>query len=107
MAAKTRKQQLEEMLRDDPGDGELRYFLAMEYVSAGDDGGAVHCLRELFAVAPDYVPAYVQAGQALARLGRDDEARDAFRQGIAVAQKKNDLHALGEMQEMLANLGPV
>jgi Flp pilus assembly protein TadD len=105
MSTKTRKQQLEEMLQADPTDGELRYFLAMEYVSAGDDEGAVRCLHELFAVAPDYVPAHQQMGQALARLGRLDEAREAFRHGIAVAQRKNNLHALGEMQEMLANLG--
>jgi tetratricopeptide (TPR) repeat protein len=105
MTGKTRKQQIEELLQDDPNDPFLRYGLAMEYVSAGDDEEAVRCFRELFAVVPDYVPAYLQAGQALTRLDRVEEARDVFRRGITAARQKNDLHAQGEMQEMLANLG--
>jgi tetratricopeptide (TPR) repeat protein len=102
--AKTRRQQLEEMLNDDPNDGELRYFLAMEYVSAGDDEGAVRCFRELFAVAPTYVPAYLQAGQALVRLGRWAEAGEVLRQGIGVAKKQGAQHAQGEMEALLATL---
>ena len=55
---KSRKEQIEEMLADDPNDTFLRYGLAMEHVSAGDDAAALHCLQELLQVAPDYVPAY-------------------------------------------------
>ena len=40
MTAKTRKQQLEEMLTDSPDDAFLNYCLAMEWVSAGDDESA-------------------------------------------------------------------
>jgi Tfp pilus assembly protein PilF len=105
MAGQTRKQQIEEMLAEDPNDPFLRYGLAMEYVSAGDDEAAVRCLRELSAVDPNYVPAYQQAGQALVRLGRPDEAGDALRQGIAVARRKGDAHAADEMQGMLEGLG--
>jgi Flp pilus assembly protein TadD len=101
MTGKTRKQQLEEMLADDPSDPFLRYGLAMEYVSAGDDEGAVRCFHELFAAAPDYVAAYMQAGQALARLGRTAEAKDVFRQGIERATRQGDQHAAGEMEGML------
>ncbi len=104
MSAKTRMQQLEEMLADDPADPFLHYGLAMEHVSAGDLKGAVQRFRELFAVAPTYLPGYMQAGQTLARLGRADEAREVFRQGIAVAQQQGDQHALGEMQGMLEDL---
>src|SRR6202023_699921 len=67
MSEKSRKQQIEEMLVAEPTDPFLRYGLAMEYMSQGDDEGAVRCFRELFAVAPDYVPAYLQIGQALIR----------------------------------------
>ena len=54
MAAKSRKQQIEEMLAAEPNDVELRYMLALEHVSLGDDEGAVRVFHELFAVAPDY-----------------------------------------------------
>src|SRR5262249_30786229 len=101
MAAKTRKQQIEEMLADAPDDPELRYMLAMEHVSAGDDQGAVRCFQELFARAPDYPPACHQAGRALQRLGRLEEARAVLQRGIPAALKQGDTHAAGEMQELL------
>jgi Flp pilus assembly protein TadD len=101
---KTRKEQLQAMLADDPNDPELRYMLAMEHVSERDDDGAVRSFRELIAVAPNYPPAYHQAGQALQRLGRIDEAREMLRRGIPVAAAKGNQHAADEMQELLENL---
>jgi hypothetical protein len=38
-------------------------------------------------------------------LGRIDEARAALRQGIEQARAQGDLHAAGEMGELLASLG--
>src|SRR5947209_3042731 len=98
---KSRKEQLEAMLADDPNDPFLRYGLAMEYVSAGDHGKAAECFRDLLAVAPDYVPAYLQAGQALVRLSQPDAARDVWARGVAVARGKGDTHAAEEMQGFL------
>ena len=104
MTAKSRKQQIEEMLAEDPNDPFLRYGLAMEHISTGDDPSAVNCLQDLIAVAPDYVPAYQQLGQTLLRQGRTAEARQAWRQGVEAAQKTGNLHARDEMQAMLADL---
>jgi cytochrome c-type biogenesis protein CcmH/NrfG len=101
---KTRKQRLEEMLAGDPSDPEVRYMLAMEHVSEGDDAGAVRCFRELLQVAPSYAPAFHQAGRALHRLGRLTEAREVLQQGIPAALQQGNQHAAGEMQELLANL---
>jgi predicted Zn-dependent protease len=105
MSAKTRRQQLEELLADDPNDPFLRYGLAMEHVSAGDDAGAVGCFQDLLAASPDYVPAYLQAGQALIRLGRTTEAREVLGRGILAARTQGELHAAEEMQGFLASLG--
>lgn len=104
MSGKTRKQQIEEMLAETPDDAELRYMLAMEHVSAGDDGTAVRCFEELLAVTPDYPPAYHQCGRALHRLGRAAEARAVLERGIPAALKQGDQHAAGEMEDLLANL---
>jgi predicted Zn-dependent protease len=104
MAGKSRRERLEEMLAEDPHDPFLRYGLAMEHVSAGDDAAAAQCFTELLAASPDYVPAYLQAGQALVRLGRDDEAQAVLQKGVAVAQMKGDAHAAGEMQGFLDSL---
>ena len=98
MPAKSRLEQIEELLAQDPDDAFLRYGLAMEYVSRGDDEQAVRCFRDLLSVAGSYVPAYLQLGQALVRLGRTGEARDTFAEGIRVARKEGDAHAAEEMQ---------
>lgn len=102
--AKTRKQKIEEMLAETPEDAELRYALAMEYISTGDDEGAVRCFREMFAVTPDFVPAYHQAGLALTRLNRLPEAREVLVCGIGVARKVGNPHAADEMQGFLDGL---
>jgi Tfp pilus assembly protein PilF len=104
MAGASRVDQLKAMLAEAPEDAELHYFLAMAYVSAADNDSALACFRQLAAESPGYVPAYVQCGQLLAKLGRDDEARDVFRKGIAAAQKAGDVHAAGEMEAFLDSL---
>ena len=105
MAGKSRKQMIEEMLAEQPDDPELRYALAMEYVSAGDHAAAVGHFQQLLTASPDYVPAYLQAGQALIRLGRAAEAREVLGRCIGAARAQGDLHAAEEMQGFLASLG--
>ena len=99
--AANRRQQIETMLQDEPNDPELRYMLAMEFVSAGDDAGAVLRFQELLLVAPTYPPGYHMGARALQRLGRVAEARTLLHQGIPVALAQNNHHAAGEMQELL------
>lgn len=104
MSARTpRMTQLEEMLADEPGDPELRYFLAMECLSAGDEPAAVGRLREI-TTDSTYVPAFLQAGQVLGRLGQIGEACAILRRGIEAAAKQGNQHALGEMQGLLDSL---
>jgi Tfp pilus assembly protein PilF len=105
MTGKTRREQIEEMLTTDPDqDGFLRYCLAMEHLSAGDEAKALGGFRDLIQAKPDYVPGYLQLGQLLARMGEEDEARASYRQGIAEAQQKGDAHAANEMSGFLALL---
>jgi hypothetical protein len=44
------------------------------------------------------------AGQLFARLGREAEAAAVLRDGIEAARTAGNLHALGEMQGLLATL---
>jgi len=104
MAGITRKEQLEEMLRDEPDDPFLRYGLAMEHVSSGDDAGAAEHFRGLVAVAPTYVPAYMQGGQTLVRLNLQAEARQFWQQGVVAARQEGNAHAAEEMLGMIAGL---
>jgi len=99
-----RREQIEAMLANDPSDPELHYMLAMEHVSAGDDAGAVPCFEKLLQLAPTYAPAYHQAGRALQRLDRVDEARAILNKGIPIALAQKNEHAADEMQGLLESL---
>ena len=105
MNNQTRKQQLQEMLLETPEDSFLRYGLAMEFVSEGNDAEAVNHFDLLLEADPTYVPGYHQSGLALARLGRVDKAREVLRKGIASAQREGNLHAAEEMGGLLSTLG--
>ncbi len=104
MNASTRIANLKAWIEDAPEDAELRYMLAMEYASSGDDAQAVLCFQELIGVSPDYPPAYHQAARALQRLDRIPEARAMLTSGIPIAQRKGNQHAAGEMTELLHSL---
>jgi tetratricopeptide (TPR) repeat protein len=101
----SRREKIEAMLADDPVDIFLRYSLAMELDKEGDHSASLARFAELTRDEPPYVPAFFMAGQQLARLGRNDEARTILRNGIAAAKTAGDAHAAGEMNEFLASLG--
>lgn len=109
MARTPRMDQIEAMLKDDPNDAFLRYGLAMEHSGQGDDATAIALLRELIALDPNepYIPAFLMCGQALARSGKEGEAAEVLKQGIAAAAKTGTpeaLHARGEMEGLLATV---
>ncbi len=106
MARTPRMAQIEALLVDDPDDAFLRYGLAMEHASAGDDAVCVNVLNDLITrpASQPYVPAFLQCGQALMRLDRTEEACAVLKQGVEVAGRAGDTHAQGEMQGLLASL---
>jgi tetratricopeptide (TPR) repeat protein len=101
----SRREKIEAMLADDPGDTFLRYSLAMELDKEGNHDASLAKFTELTRDDPPYVPAFFMAAQQLTRLGRTDEARTILRHGIAAANAQNTHHAAGEMTEFLASLG--
>jgi Tfp pilus assembly protein PilF len=104
VTAKTRKQQFEEMLLEDPGDSFLRYGLALEFVGEGNDAEALSHFQALLEADPNYVPGYHQSGLAFVRLGRVEEAGNVLRQGIDVARRQGDMHAAEEMGALLDSI---
>lgn len=103
--AETRLEILKRMADGNPGDCFPRYALALEYRRTGDTEAAVGEFRALIGASPGYVAAYFHLGQALEALGRDEEARSAYRTGIEAATQANDRHALGELEGALDLLG--
>jgi len=101
----TRREKIEALLRDDPGDVFLRYSLALEMEAAGEWEPCLEILEDLARGTPPYVPALQMAGQFLAARGRAEEARRALREGIDAAREQGKTHAAGEMSELLMSLG--
>ena len=101
---KTRRQMLEEFVTAKPNDAFARYGLAMECANSGDVSAADQQFKTLLSAHPDYVAAYFQYGQYLARVGRTEEARSTLTAGITTARRTGDDHARSEMEAALAEL---
>ena len=99
-----RRQKIESMLRSDPADSLLNYSLAMEWLSEGENEAAIAQFRKTIEVDPDNHSAYFQIGQIYNNAGEIEQSREALTAGIAVAQRVNDAHAVGEMTEYLEML---
>ncbi len=92
---------LQAMLAQDGNNTFARYGLAMEYVKAGRLEDAVHEFQSVISANPAYVAAYYHGGQTLEKLGRVDDARSLYEQGIAAATRTGDHHARAELQAAL------
>ncbi len=105
MSENSRRQQIETMLKAEPNDRFLRYCLAMEMSADGEPESALVIYTELCLEQPPHVAAFFRRGQLLVELDRIEEARTVLREGIEVARTEGDLHAAGEMSELLSDLG--
>ena len=101
----TRREKIEEMLQAEPNDQFLRYSLACEYDNENRHDESLALFRGLIADDPPHVHAFFRGAQLLANLDRTEEARALLRAGIEQARHQGELHAAGEMGELLASLG--
>jgi tetratricopeptide (TPR) repeat protein len=85
-----------------PDDPFPRYALALEHKNAGRLDQAWQTFDTLMGVHPEYVAAYLHAGNTLVALGRPAEAREVYGRGIAAATRQGDSHARGELEGALA-----
>jgi tetratricopeptide (TPR) repeat protein len=96
---------LKNMAAQNPNDSFARYGLAMEYANSGDLEGALEEYRVLLGVNPNYSAAYYHGGQTLEKLGRREDAKTLYRQGIEATTRIGDLHTRSELQAALDLLG--
>ena len=95
-----------EKMLDGPRDSALlRFGLGKEYLKAGQSARAILMFESAVGRDPDYSAAWKALAKALADAGRHDEARPAFEQGIAVAERRGDVQAAKEMRVFLKRLG--
>jgi predicted Zn-dependent protease len=75
----------------------LRFSLGHEYLKAGETVKAAEQLREAVTRDPEYSAAWKLLGKALTDVNRPGEALEAYRSGIAVAERRGDKQAAKEM----------
>ena len=100
-----RLESLRSLIAQDPANSRFRYMLAIELTNSGDGEGAVQAFRDLIETDPNYSAAYFHCAQALEKLGRLDDARATYRQGIDVTSGNGDQHTRSELQAALDMLG--
>jgi Tfp pilus assembly protein PilF len=75
----------------------LRFSLGNEYLKAGDAVAAAEHLRTAVKHDPSYSAAWKLLGRALESCDALSDALNAYREGIAVAERKGDKQAAKEM----------
>jgi len=95
---------LKAMLAQDPVDATLHYMLGNEYFKAQMDEEAAAAFRQYLTLADDEGAVYRMLAQALERLGRGDEARQAYRDGLAAATRHRHQPMIEEYTRALQDL---
>ena len=95
---------LKEILALDPKNAFARYGIAMELANRGEVDAALKEFDVLIEQNPDYTAAYFMSAQTLAKAGRNADAVEKLKAGIACAARTGNRHALSEMQGMLDEL---
>jgi tetratricopeptide (TPR) repeat protein len=92
------------MTSADKADSFTWYALALEYKGLGQVEEALATFQQLRNRDQDYVPMYLMCGTMLVEAGRREDAKEWLGTGLAVARKKGDTHAAGEIEGALAGL---
>lgn len=92
---------LMQMVEQNPADGFTRYGLALEYANSGNLAEALVQFDELLRHNPNYAYGYFQRGKTLEKLGRTEDARTAYKEGIEAAVRAGDAHARSEIEGAL------
>jgi Tfp pilus assembly protein PilF len=90
-------QNLEKMLAAGRDNSLLRFSLGNEYLKLGEARAAAAHFRAAVTHDPKYSAAWKLLGKALGEAGQLQEALEAYRKGIEVAEEKGDKQAAKEM----------
>lgn len=83
----------------------MRFALAVEYLNQGRTEDGIRELEAYLRSSEDEGNAWGRLASALIELGRTDEARDAYRQGIAAAERHGHPTMAEEFAADLVGLG--
>ena len=96
---------LEALTKQFPAKAFPRYGLAMEYKKAARYEDAIREFQHAMRLDPNYVAAWHHAGQSYVAWGKPEDAKRVYLEGIEVAKRIGNGHALSELTAELQALG--
>ncbi len=100
-----RMEALLRILAQEPQDATTHYMLGLEYFKAQMYDEAVGTLRRYLTLADDEGAVYRMLAQSLERLGRAEDARQVYRDGLAAATRHRHQPMIEEYTRALEDLG--
>lgn len=104
MKENSRLSNLLDLLNQQPNDGFLLFAIAKEYENLQDIPNALKYYEHLRKNDPEYVGLYYHLADLYKEMEDFEKAIHVFDQGIAIAEKIKDLHALSELKSAKMNL---
>lgn len=95
---------LKSLHAEDPEDDFVLYALAQEYSKLGLLQQSLDHYQLLKGKSPDYVGLYYHLGGLYVEMDESDKALEIYGEGIKVANKLKDHHALSELKNAKTNL---
>ncbi|MDR2281633.1 MAG: tetratricopeptide repeat protein [Sphingobacterium sp.] len=96
-----RIEQLKDFIKETPQDPFLHYALTMEYVKLGDIQKSREGFENMVSTYPDYVGTYYHYAKFLEKQSEKESAEKIYEEGILVASRMRNRHAMGELQSAL------
>ena len=104
MADTSRIDTLKEFLKDDPNDSFVIFALAKEYEKQNLKKLALDTFLYLKDKDTNYIGLYYHLGKLYEELGETDNALLTYENGVDIAKKAADFHALSELHNAKMNL---
>ncbi len=95
--------QLRDLLRKDRTDEFVIYALGQEYLKIGEHDKSIEFFEQLRLLNPEYVGLYYHLAAAYIETEQNTKAQNIFTQGIEIATKVGDHHALAELRNAKTN----
>lgn len=100
-----RLEKLEKLLTKEPNDAFLNFGVAMELAKEQRFQESLERFEKVVTLDPNYVAAYFHKAKTLLAKGDTNSAKAELQRGISQAATAGEMHAKGEMQELLDSLG--
>ncbi len=95
---------LAKRIKKNPNDSFSKFALALELINIDEKQRAKMLFESIVASDPDYIGVYYHLGKIYAEMDENKKATTTYKEGIAVAGKTNDLHAMSELKGALLAL---